>query len=606
MTDNGLHGENDFRELLEASSAVLSGRSEEDILHHILLGLKAFGFDRVRLYLLSDDRQFLLPKAHLSMDENFMQTPRPVADDYPMQVLLRELHAHRFEREEVGSSPFGCDQWICAPLIVHGEVIGKLSADNLLNGRPILAEECDIVAFFAVQAATALEHSRLLTAAQWQAQKYAAVLQVSTSFNSSPNLSAILTTACQAAVDLLGVSHSALALFEPNLVKGMVCAEYPEMGMRGGGPIQLREVPAEEQLINSKAPVVISDVASDSSLGPVQEILLNRGIRSILLAPIVIGDKVLGSFSLDAIGKPRRFSQEEIELCSVFAAQVAVAINNKNLQEQFTSLVSSSPNAIITTDLHGKVTFLNNRAMEVIGYSASDLGPENVRAIYAGAEEPRRIRNLLHSSGGKFTDYETELKGKDGSHIPIRLSATWLYDVDHQLIGITGQFEDLRSLRWVNERLQLLSEVSTLVTQSEDPIKGLRQLAKLMVSALSRSFCRILFAEEDGQILVVKAAYATDHDQRPLQWNPHLNERVRVNKITGLEDILKTDDFRLLRLSNSVVHDHLVRFARHLGLAADIQSLLLIPLRVQEKLVGLLEIGEQRSNEAKISGKRGI
>jgi GAF domain-containing protein len=59
------------------------------------------------------------------------------------------------------------------------------------------------------------------------------ILRISTAITSAPDLDTILSTACKAAVELFGVSHSALALFDPTLEWGMVRAEYPQLGTRG-------------------------------------------------------------------------------------------------------------------------------------------------------------------------------------------------------------------------------------------------------------------------------------------------------------------------------------------------------------------------------------
>jgi GAF domain-containing protein/anti-sigma regulatory factor (Ser/Thr protein kinase) len=159
------------------------------------------------------------------------------------------------------------------------------------------------------------------------------ILRISTAITSVPDLDRVLRKACEAAVELFGVDHSALLLFESTFECGMVRAEYPQLEPRGER-IQLRGVPAEERLIQSKLPLVIPDVASDESLGSVREVLLRFGISSTMFVPVVIKNQVVGSFSLDSIGNTHAFTPEEVELCEVFAAQVAVAIENAQLFRQ--------------------------------------------------------------------------------------------------------------------------------------------------------------------------------------------------------------------------------------------------------------------------------
>jgi hypothetical protein len=57
------------------------------------------------------------------------------------------------------------DQWVEAPLVLDGKVVGKVSADNEHDPLPT-ALDLDLLDLFAQQAAAALDKSRLLDLAQ--------------------------------------------------------------------------------------------------------------------------------------------------------------------------------------------------------------------------------------------------------------------------------------------------------------------------------------------------------------------------------------------------------------------------------------------------------
>ncbi len=334
-----------LEQLMETSTALLSGRSLPAVLATILHGVQAIGFDRVRLYLLSADGQVMVGRAQAGMEVDFVGLELPVADDIYLQALLTDPHPQVFEREADRPLPYEqqlakeeINQWACVPLLLHGKVIGKLSMDNKFSRRPIVPAELGPVAMFASQAAAAIENARLRTEeqkatqkAEWRARNLATVQEISTAISSLMELDQILEATCRAAVELFDVDHSGLVLFEePNCEWGQVVAEYPGIGTRGL-EIPVRGVPAEEQLIASQAPLILSDVSGESSLGPVRDIFDEFDIRSILIVPVVFKGRVLGSFSLDAIGRSRAFTQDEVELCQTFAAQVAVAVENVRL-----------------------------------------------------------------------------------------------------------------------------------------------------------------------------------------------------------------------------------------------------------------------------------
>jgi GAF domain-containing protein len=134
-------------------------------------------------------------------------------------------------------------------------------------------------------------------------------------------------------VKLVGADHSGLVIFDAQLKRGWVRAEYPNTGAVGL-EIQIDGVEKEEILVRSREPIVIRDVEQESALGPVRQVLLDLDIQSILIVPIVKNSHVIGSFSLDAIGHKYDFTEEELEICKIFATQVAVAVEHAHLYEE--------------------------------------------------------------------------------------------------------------------------------------------------------------------------------------------------------------------------------------------------------------------------------
>ena len=150
---------------------------------------------------------------------------------------------------------------------------------------------------------------------------------------STLDLERVFQQTCRAVVRLVNADHSGLVLFEPNLQGGWVQAEYPALGIVRR-QIPLRGIPAEEQLVLTLQPLHIADVENTQGLGMVGEIWRELGIRSILIVPIIIKGRVIGSLSLDSIRGLHSFTQEEVELCQLFASHIAPAIENAQLYEE--------------------------------------------------------------------------------------------------------------------------------------------------------------------------------------------------------------------------------------------------------------------------------
>ncbi len=326
--------------LMKISAKLLDSRDEQDVLDLILEGVQAIGLDRVRLYQFDDARKVFVERSSRGMDESFVGREWSVGEFPYFQILSREHQPLILKREPSSDSRFdewlaqeGIREWISVLLILRGEIIGKLSADNSISGRPITEETLKPFGLFASQATVAIVNARLFSEAETKRRNLATLLEMFTQVNPSLNLELTLNAACKAAVELLGVNHSGLMLFEAGSETGRVLAEYPEIGTKGL-IVPLRGVPAEERLLDFREPILMLDIAKDVSFAPVAKPLLDQGIESMMLVPIIGRDRLLGSLGLDTVGYPRRFSKDDVDLCRIFAAQVAVAIENAQLYEE--------------------------------------------------------------------------------------------------------------------------------------------------------------------------------------------------------------------------------------------------------------------------------
>ncbi len=245
---------------------------------------------------------------------------------------------------------------ICLPLRVMDTVLGAFSIQSY---EPYAFDQALLNAVRALgnQIAIALENSRLMSEREQKARNLQALQELAVAINSTLDLKEVLTRTCQAAVELSGADHSGLVLFEPDRRQGEVIAEYPATEGTVGRIIPVRGVPAEEELVFEQEVLNIPDVASETALGSVRDLLLQNGIRSIVIVPVIFDGKVVASFSLDAIHKPRAFSESEIEICRSLANQVAVAIRNARLfketkegREHLHSLYQATTEIILQRD----------------------------------------------------------------------------------------------------------------------------------------------------------------------------------------------------------------------------------------------------------------
>jgi PAS domain S-box-containing protein len=150
--------------------------------------------------------------------------------------------------------------------------------------------------------------------------------ELSTAINSATELKEIQKLACQAAVEILNADHSGLVLFGKDLSKGRVIAEYPETKDFIGVEIQVKGIPAKEKLVYNQEIINVQDLSTFDQLDEVQKTLINLNIRSLIIVPVILNNKVIASFSVDMIKKNRVFYLDEIEICERLASQIAISI----------------------------------------------------------------------------------------------------------------------------------------------------------------------------------------------------------------------------------------------------------------------------------------
>lgn len=312
--------------------------------------------------------------------------------------------------------------------------------------------------------------------------------------------------------------------------------------------------------------------------------------------------------------KTLKFTKADEFILRIFAEAVVLALESAELveqmrtqKEQMERLVTLSPYGTMAVDRQGHITIFNERAEEILGYTADEVLQQHLSIFYDDLHEPHRVGELLNSAAadGKLVQYESTVKSKSGEAIPLRHFATWLRSPEGECIGSVGYFEDLRFLKAAERRehrFELLLKASTIVAQASDLNDGMQSLAQMMVSLLPHTFCRILLLDESKTRLLVKAACFSNSTQGV---RDEMKQDIAVSDFPGMLKQLEATSSRLLRSSSKTDYLILNKLTEILGLEKEIQSLLMVPLQLdttlkaEEMVVGMLEFGELQSEEVR-------
>ncbi len=204
--------------------------------------------------------------------------------------------------------------------------------------------------------------------------------------------------------------------------------------------------------IEAGQPVWSGDVLTDARVtlpAWLRQQLEEEGLRAAMAVPVVDHGEALGALTVaDVAG--RQFTAEELRLIVAFADQAALAIRNAKLYEDvrhtrdfLQSIAENSADAIVTTDLRGRLTYVSPGAEATFGYPADEVIGRPVAQFYrSGRGEARAVAARLRVEG-HLQNYETTLQAKDGRWVPVSASLSLLRDVDRRVIGTLGVLKDM-------------------------------------------------------------------------------------------------------------------------------------------------------------------
>jgi signal transduction histidine kinase/HAMP domain-containing protein len=229
---------------------------------------------------------------------------------------------------------------LAVPLLKEGRLVGALTFHRRIV-RAFSPEQIALLQTFADQAVIAIENVRLFTELQARTAdltrsvgELEALGEVSRVISSTLDLDRVLETIVSRANELAGTDGGAIFEFDEPTRRFHLRAtdKFPEgfvAGLRASavayGEGAVGRAAAERQ------PVQIGDVTDTAAYGgPVRDLLLAAGYRSLLAVPLLSEDEVVGALVVNR-RVPGEFPARVVDLLRRFGTQSALAIQNARL-----------------------------------------------------------------------------------------------------------------------------------------------------------------------------------------------------------------------------------------------------------------------------------
>jgi len=120
-----------------------------------------------------------------------------------------------------------------------------------------------------------------------------------------------------------------------------------------------------------------------------REILERQSIKSILVVPIRMRNKLAGFLGFDAVQQAHPWSQEALTLLRIVSNIIASSLelrrtqqNLKESEENFRLFFESISDIIVVGDMSGRILFWNQALTRKLGYSQHELGAMHVLDLH--------------------------------------------------------------------------------------------------------------------------------------------------------------------------------------------------------------------------------
>ena len=261
----------------------------------------------------------------------------------------------------------GAKTAVCLPLPVGDRIVGVLVA---FSPREYLSQdERAVLLSIADQAGLAIENARLYEQTLRRAEESAHLLEIARTLSAHVPLPTLLQQIAEHARTLLNASSSGMYLYDAaheELEVAVAVGSLMPLGTR----LRLGEGMAGRVAL-TRQPMLVDDYSTWEGRAAAYE---GMPIRAVVEVPMIFAGELLGVLVVQETGdSQRKFTQEDVYLLSLLAAQAAAAIHNARLYEQaqvqaqqLAQIMHSVPQGVLLLDPEGRLLLANELGQQYV------------------------------------------------------------------------------------------------------------------------------------------------------------------------------------------------------------------------------------------------
>jgi len=344
-----------YRTLLEINNAIITNLTQDSLLNAIcesLEGVLPVYRAAITLYdpqkdtvrILSISRHWTTDHFRVGKEVSRADTPSGWVIDHQRPLLCVDVEtlmdypiARRYLEEGIRS-------FCCVPLILTGKTLGTLNIGSDVTGAyseadaQFLNEIGNQVALAVGNMKSYQEIATLSAKVERTAERYRTLLEINNAIITNLSRGSLLHAICGVLQRVLPVYRAALNLYDPGTDTIRIHAlstawntDYFKVGVE-----MSRTDSHSGWVLDHRRPLICPDIAAAMKY-PVERRLLEEGIQSYCVVPLILGEKSIGTLNIGSDTKDR-YSEADAEFLLEIGNQVALAVGNMQSYQEIAAL----------------------------------------------------------------------------------------------------------------------------------------------------------------------------------------------------------------------------------------------------------------------------
>lgn len=173
--------------------------------------------------------------------------------------------------------------------------------------------------------------------------------------------------------------------------------------------------------------------------------------------------------------------------------------NSYDRLAMFAAIIDSSGDAIISKDLHGRITSWNKAAERMFGYTEAEMMGQSILMLIPKDRQQEEDEIIAHLKNGERVEhFDTIRTTKEGGELQVSLTISPIKNEQGRIYGASKIARDITRQKKNEERLQIINAVGKSVSANLDIATILQQVTDATTKLSGAAFGAFFYNKIDA------------------------------------------------------------------------------------------------------------